>query len=295
MSELTERLSREGLVADIERLERERDGWRRVSSKARAYGPQEHYLVCNANHEEAIGGNACICWRLYRDEKQQAEARVREAAAEIERLEQVAKMCGDTADIQTRKLLGVKARVRELETEHQQVLEVLAPGKEYTLTHEAKSWEECPEWNTTLLERARNVVVALDTETAEGDRARAKVRELEAQVETLADPALRATLADIQAGRIQSLTDVDAQRAVDQRVIGHGEGQEHTIADVNEGLVDDLIQPRLQRAVEAERAWFFELIDSFWERLPSEASEEMHDAVAQRARGQGQGEKGGGA
>jgi hypothetical protein len=40
---------------------------------------------------------------------------------------------------------------------------------------------------------------------------------------------------------------------VDQRVIGHGEGQEHAIADVNAGLIDDLIQPRLRLAVEQER------------------------------------------
>lgn len=33
--------------------------------------------------------------------------------------------------------------------------------------------------------------------------------------------------------------------AVDQRIVGHGEGQEHTIADVNAGRVDDLIAPRL--------------------------------------------------
>ena len=30
-----------------------------------------------------------------------------------------------------------------------------------------------------------------------------------------------------------------------QRGIGHGEGQEHAIADVNAGRVDDLIRPRL--------------------------------------------------
>ena len=38
--------------------------------------------------------------------------------------------------------------------------------------------------------------------------------------------------------------DVDAA-LVDQRCLGHGEGQEHALADVNAGLVDDLIQPRL--------------------------------------------------
>jgi uncharacterized protein YPO0396 len=35
------------------------------------------------------------------------------------------------------------------------------------------------------------------------------------------------------------------QELHEQRVIGHGEGQEHAIADVNAGLVDDLIAPRL--------------------------------------------------
>lgn len=32
---------------------------------------------------------------------------------------------------------------------------------------------------------------------------------------------------------------------LEQRSIGHGEGQEHTIADVNAGRIDDLIAPRL--------------------------------------------------
>jgi len=35
---------------------------------------------------------------------------------------------------------------------------------------------------------------------------------------------------------------------ISQRVIGHGEGQEHAIADVNAGRVDDLIAPRLLAA-----------------------------------------------
>jgi hypothetical protein len=34
---------------------------------------------------------------------------------------------------------------------------------------------------------------------------------------------------------------------LDARHRGHGEGQEHAIADVNAGLIDDLIAPRLQR------------------------------------------------
>lgn len=38
-----------------------------------------------------------------------------------------------------------------------------------------------------------------------------------------------------------------AAEALEQRLIGHGEGQEHTIADVNAGRVDDLIAPRLAR------------------------------------------------
>ena len=46
------------------------------------------------------------------------------------------------------------------------------------------------------------------------------------------------------------------QHVIDQRVIGHGEGQEQTIEDVNAGRIDDLIQPRLRLAVEAE-----------WERI----------------------------
>lgn len=38
---------------------------------------------------------------------------------------------------------------------------------------------------------------------------------------------------------------------VEWRSIGHGEGQEHAIADVNAGRVDDLIAPRLQRESQA--------------------------------------------
>lgn len=34
----------------------------------------------------------------------------------------------------------------------------------------------------------------------------------------------------------------------EQRVLGHGEGQEHAIADVNAGRIDDLIAPRLLAA-----------------------------------------------
>lgn len=41
---------------------------------------------------------------------------------------------------------------------------------------------------------------------------------------------------------------------VEQRSIGHGEGQEHTIADVNAGRIDDLIAPRLQAHREALQA-----------------------------------------
>ena len=37
-------------------------------------------------------------------------------------------------------------------------------------------------------------------------------------------------------------------QVLEQRTIGHGEGQEHAIADVNAGRVDDLIRPRLDRA-----------------------------------------------
>lgn len=56
-------------------------------------------------------------------------------------------------------------------------------------------------------------------------------------------------------GWIASWDAVDDARAKDaeahklelaeQRLIGHGEGQEHTIADVNAGRIDDLIAPRL--------------------------------------------------
>ena len=38
------------------------------------------------------------------------------------------------------------------------------------------------------------------------------------------------------------------EQLVEQRVIGHGEGQQHAIADVNAGRVDDLIAPRLLKA-----------------------------------------------
>lgn len=43
----------------------------------------------------------------------------------------------------------------------------------------------------------------------------------------------------------------------EQRVLGHGEGQEHAIADVNAGRVDDLIAPRLSRDCqhEWEQVW----------------------------------------
>lgn len=34
---------------------------------------------------------------------------------------------------------------------------------------------------------------------------------------------------------------------IEQRVLGHGDGQTHAIADVNAGLIDDLIRPRLDR------------------------------------------------
>ena len=40
---------------------------------------------------------------------------------------------------------------------------------------------------------------------------------------------------------------------LEQRTIGHGEGQAHAIADVNAGRVDDLIRARLLRVAEA--AW----------------------------------------
>jgi hypothetical protein len=38
----------------------------------------------------------------------------------------------------------------------------------------------------------------------------------------------------------------DEEALIAQRVLGHGEGQQHAIDDVNAGRVDDLIQPRLQ-------------------------------------------------
>ena len=38
------------------------------------------------------------------------------------------------------------------------------------------------------------------------------------------------------------------EECINQRVVGHGEGQEHTIADVNAGRIDDLIAPRLREA-----------------------------------------------
>ena len=42
---------------------------------------------------------------------------------------------------------------------------------------------------------------------------------------------------------------------VEQRVLGHGEGQEHAIDDVNAGRVDDMIAPRLR--VERDKACEF--------------------------------------
>lgn len=48
----------------------------------------------------------------------------------------------------------------------------------------------------------------------------------------------------------------DTEKFTDALVQAHGEGQQHTIADVNAGLIDDLIQPRLNAAkVEAEEAF----------------------------------------
>ncbi len=46
------------------------------------------------------------------------------------------------------------------------------------------------------------------------------------------------------AAQAQAIAQLQAE-LVEQRVKGHGEGQEHTIADVNAGRVDDLIMPRL--------------------------------------------------
>ena len=36
------------------------------------------------------------------------------------------------------------------------------------------------------------------------------------------------------------------EKLIEQRCIGHGEGQRDALADVNAGRVDDLIQPRLK-------------------------------------------------
>ena len=44
---------------------------------------------------------------------------------------------------------------------------------------------------------------------------------------------------------VQELLARHQEQLVEQRCIGHGEGQEHTIADVNAGRIDDLIAPRL--------------------------------------------------
>lgn len=46
--------------------------------------------------------------------------------------------------------------------------------------------------------------------------------------------------------RFDNLEHNITEALIEQRCIGHGEGQEHTIADVNAGLIDDLIQPRLK-------------------------------------------------
>lgn len=50
-----------------------------------------------------------------------------------------------------------------------------------------------------------------------------------------------------------------SEQLIEQRRIGHGEGQEQTIADVNAGRIDDLIRPRLERAraavVQGEEGW----------------------------------------
>jgi chromosome segregation ATPase len=45
---------------------------------------------------------------------------------------------------------------------------------------------------------------------------------------------------------VDVIEDLIATETGEQRVIGHGDGQEHTIADVNAGRIDDMIAPRLQ-------------------------------------------------
>jgi HAMP domain-containing protein len=44
---------------------------------------------------------------------------------------------------------------------------------------------------------------------------------------------------------IDAVQAILAEALVAARVLGHGDGQEHAIADVNAGRVDDLIEPRL--------------------------------------------------
>jgi len=60
-------------------------------------------------------------------------------------------------------------------------------------------------------------------------------------------------------------------KLVEQRVIGHGEGQEHTIADVNAGRVDDLIQQRLATPPAPEQAQPIEALRSVVELILPQA------------------------
>lgn len=76
------------------------------------------------------------------------------------------------------------------------------------------------------------------------DRLRATVEALEEATKTL-------DLYDLQPGTGARRVAEDA--LAEQRSIGHGEGQEHAIADVNAGRIDDLIAPRLDAAREEGR------------------------------------------
>lgn len=75
---------------------------------------------------------------------------------------------------------------------------------------------------------------------------------------------------------------------LEQRMIGHGDGQRHAIDDVNAGLVDDLIEPRLrvlieQREHNAQLAIDFEeLLNAAREELATLKAEvqKAHDLVS---------------
>lgn len=80
-----------------------------------------------------------------------------------------------------------------------------------------------------------------------------EVREICAEVGEKAafvDDAVRAVVERLKVAEAEliSLKAAQDERLLDMRAKGHGDGQMHAIADVNAGLVDDLIRPRLEAA-----------------------------------------------